>query len=49
MKELKTSENPWLTLFTLMLNFYTPDNVREPLLFWRFQGGIEMEQWRKIR
>ena len=29
-----------------MFHFYTP---WKPKVFWRFQGGIEMEPWAKIR
>ena len=37
----------WLTHFKPLLHFYTPwKRQRKPLVFWRFQGGTEMEHWR---
>ena len=37
-----------LNHFGPMFHFYTPENVRKLLVFWHFQGGIEMDHWAKI-
>ena len=44
-------EKGWLTHFQPKFHFYTfipSENIRNPPVFWCFQGGIKVEHWLKM-
>ena len=38
------NHNKSLTHFTPLVSFYTPENIRKPVFFLMFSGGIDREQ-----